>query len=116
MKSFSCLQPHFGELCLGRGPELLQYAGEWFCCRGFRQIVAGTLCGGLKALCQMEDEYIGNILYKFRDRWPREPQFRPEMSEKFVTESRKHVHAARRATNYRRAMGLQISEIENCVA
>ena len=56
-----------GELCLGRGPELLQYAGEWFCCRGFRQIVAGILRGGSKALCQMEDEYIGDISYKFRD-------------------------------------------------
>ena len=41
MKSFSCLQPHFGELCLGRGPESLQHTGEWFCCRGFRPIVDG---------------------------------------------------------------------------
>ena len=56
-----------GDLCLGRGPEWLQDAGEYFCCRGFHQIVAGTLHGGPKALCQMEDEYIGNISHKSRD-------------------------------------------------
>ena len=37
--------------------------------------------GGSKALCQMEDEYVGNILYKFRDK------------------ASEHLHAARRATN-----------------
>ena len=39
----------------------------------FRQIVAGTLRGGSKALCQMENEYIGNILYKFHDLQSRVP-------------------------------------------
>ena len=73
IKSFSCLQPHFGELCLGCGPDSLQYTGERFCCRGLRQIVAGILRGGLKALCQMEDDYIGNTLYKFRNLRDRAP-------------------------------------------
>ena len=36
-------------------------------CRGFRQIVAGIVRSGSKALCQMEDEHIGNISHKSRD-------------------------------------------------
>ena len=57
--------------------------------------------GGSKALCQMEDEYIGNILYKIsRPALPRAIAYvRSEMSEKFVNKASEHVHAARRATN-----------------
>ena len=38
------------------------------------------------------------------------------MSEKTVNKASEHVHAARRATNQRTAMGLQLSEIETYVA
>ena len=113
-----CLQPHFRELCLRRGPDSLQCAGEWFCCRGFRRIVAGNLRGGSKALCQVEDEYIGNILYQFRDPRDRSPYHISGLKclKNWQQKASEHVHAARRATNQRTARGLQLSEIENYVA
>ena len=38
------------------------------------------------------------------------------MYENFVNKPSKHVHATRHATNWHTARGLQLSEIENCVA
>ena len=65
-QSFSCHQPHFTEL--SRARTWIAAVCWWvILLSGFRQIVAGTLRGGSKVLCQMEDEYIGNISYKFRD-------------------------------------------------
>ena len=75
--------------------------------------------GGLKALCQMEDEHIGNILYEFRDPRDRAPLRIPGLKcpKKLSTKpANRDVHAARRATNWRTARGLQLSEIENHVA
>ena len=43
--------------------ELVLYTGEWFCCRGFRQIVAGRPAWRVESFVSNEDEeYIGNIL------------------------------------------------------
>ena len=67
----------------------------------------------------MDDEYIGSILYNI-SRPARQGAIaycRLEMYEKFVNEASEHgmPHVAPQ-TSTLTAMGLQLSEIENCVA
>ena len=96
LSNFSVARCRFGELCLGRGPELLQHVGECF-----RQILAGTLRCGSKALCRPDRQ--GAITYR-----------RPEISDNFANKTSEHVHATRRETSWGITRGLQLSEIENC--